>query len=61
MARKKNGHDTLKVEDGNTEDFFPLSCLTKSFENVIHISNVHHRISRSFANFSFFYFLIMNA
>jgi len=57
MARKKNGHDTLKVEDGNTEDFFPLSCLTKSFENVIHISNVHHRISRSFANFSFFYFL----
>lgn len=44
-GKKKNARDdTLKVEDGNVEDFFPLSCLTKSFENVIHISNVLHRI-----------------
>lgn len=44
MARKKNACDKLKAEGGNAEDFFSLSCLTKSFENVIHISNVLHRI-----------------
>lgn len=34
-SKEKNTHGTLKVEEGNTEDFFPVSFLAKSFENAM--------------------------
>lgn len=33
-SKEKSAHDTLKVEEGNAEDFLPVSCLTKRFENA---------------------------
>lgn len=56
-SKERNTHDTLKVEEGNTEDFSPVSFLTKSFENG---TLLMFFIKCNFSFFFFYFFLRLN-